>query len=127
MANLNIGITGLQAAQKALDIIGNNMANAATPGYHRQKINFTPAYSTFKQSAIIGGGVESSSITRMVDNLLEKELLRQGSALAQVSQEYGTLQTVETAFGELSTSGGLNEAIDKFFNAFADLTNHTDE
>lgn len=127
MSNLNIGITGLQAAQKALDIIGNNMANAATPGYHRQQVNFTPAYSTFKQNAIIGGGVKSSSVSRMVDNLLEKELLRQGSALAQVAQEYDTLQTVETAFGELSASGGLNAAIDEFFNAFADLTNHTDE
>ncbi len=127
MSNLSIGISGLQAAQKALDIIGNNLANAATPGYHRQRINFTPAYSTVRQSAIIGGGVKSSSITRMVDNLLEKELLRQGSSLAQVSQEYDTLQTVETALGELSGSGGLNEAIDNLFNAFADLTNHTDE
>ncbi len=127
MSNLSIGISGLQAAQKALDIIGNNLANAATPGYHRQRINFKPAYSTYRQSAIIGGGVESSHITRMVDNLLEKELLRQGSSLAQVSQEYDTLQTVETAFGELAASGGLNEAIDNLFNAFSDLTNHTDE
>ena len=60
MSNLSIGISGIQAAQKALDIIGNNLANAATPGYHRQRINFTPAYSTYRQSAIIGGGVESS-------------------------------------------------------------------
>lgn len=127
MSNLSIGVSGIQAAQKALDIIGNNLANAATPGYHRQRINFTPAYSTYRQSAIIGGGVESSHITRMVDNLLEKELLRQGSSLAQVSQEYDVLQTVETAFGELSASGGLNEAIDNLFNSFADLTNHTDE
>jgi flagellar hook-associated protein FlgK len=127
MSNLSIGISGIQAAQKALDIIGNNLANAATPGYHRQRINFTPAYSTVRQSAIIGGGVESSHITRMVDNLLEKELLRQGTSLAQVSQEYDTLQTVETAFGELTASGGLNEMIDNFFNSFADLTNHTDE
>jgi flagellar hook-associated protein FlgK len=127
MSNLSIGISGLQAAQKALDIIGNNLANAATPGYHRQRINFTPAYSTVRQSAIIGGGVESSSITRMVDNLLEKELLRQGSSLSQVSQEYDILQTVETAFGEMSGSGGLNEAIDNLFNSLADLTNHTDE
>jgi flagellar hook-associated protein FlgK len=127
MSNLSIGVSGIQAAQKALDIIGNNLANAATPGYHRQRINFTPAYSTYRQSAIIGGGVESSHITRMVDNLLEKELLRQGSSLAQVSQEYGTLQTVETAFGELAASGGLNETIDNLFNSFADLTNHTDE
>jgi flagellar hook-associated protein 1 FlgK len=127
MSNLSIGISGLTAAQKALDIIGNNLANAATPGYHRQRINFEPAYSTVNQSAIIGGGVESSSVSRMIDNLLEKELLRQNSALAQTSGEYDALQTVETSFGELSSGGGLNEAIDSFFGSLADLSNHTDE
>jgi flagellar hook-associated protein 1 FlgK len=127
MSNFSIGISGLQAAQKALSITGNNLANAATPGYHRQQINFTPAYSTIGRSTIIGGGVESSSVTRMVDDLLEKELLRQNSSLAQVSQERDVLSTLETAFGELSSTGGLNEAIDDFFNAFAELANHTDE
>jgi flagellar hook protein FlgE len=32
MAGYEIGISGLHAAQKALDIIGNNIANAATEG-----------------------------------------------------------------------------------------------
>jgi flagellar hook-associated protein FlgK len=127
MGNFSIGLSGLEAAQRALDIIGNNVANAATPGYHKQRLNLAPAYSTQTHSVIVGGGVKAASVIRLVDSLLEKELLRQNSQLEQISQEYTTLKTVENAFGELSTDGGLNSAIDALFNSFSDLSNHIDE
>ncbi|MHC4734590.1 MAG: flagellar basal body protein [Planctomycetota bacterium] len=46
MDSFSIGLSGLDAAQKALDTIGNNIANAATEGYHRQRINLTPGYTS---------------------------------------------------------------------------------
>jgi flagellar hook-associated protein FlgK len=125
MADYSIGISGLDAAQKALDMIGNNIANAATEGYHRQTVEMTPAYSSQQGSVMIGGGVDVGSITRVIDILLEQEILRQQSSLGQVSQELLTLQTVENVFGELPTEdGGLNAAIDKFFNSLMDLSAH---
>ena len=127
MANYSIGISGLNAAQKAIDIIGNNMANAATPGYHRQRINLSPAYASQTSALVLGGGVNAESVTRLIDNLLEKEILREQSLLEQVSKEYTTLRTIENAFGELSTEGGLNSAIDDFFNSLSDLSNHPGE
>ncbi|MHC4122100.1 MAG: flagellar hook-associated protein FlgK [Planctomycetota bacterium] len=123
MSDFNIGLSGLDAAQKAFDIIGNNIANAATEGYHRQRIELSPAYSLQQGSVFLGGGVDVKGITRMIDNLLEQEMLRQQSALEQVSQEFGTLRTIENAFGELSAEdGGLNAAIDKFFNSLQSLS-----
>ncbi|MHC4482153.1 MAG: flagellar hook-associated protein FlgK [Planctomycetota bacterium] len=126
MQNYSIGLSGLSAAQKALDIIGNNIANAATEGYHRQRIELTPSYMSEVGSVLVGGGVDVSGITRMIDSLLEREILRQQSALAQVSRELTTLRTVENAFGEIST-GGLSTAIDEFFNALRDLSAHPTE
>ncbi|MHC4387215.1 MAG: flagellar basal body protein [Planctomycetota bacterium] len=38
MDSFYIGISGLDAAQKAISVIGNNLANAATEGYHRQRM-----------------------------------------------------------------------------------------
>ncbi|MBW8039386.1 MAG: flagellar hook-associated protein FlgK [Planctomycetes bacterium] len=123
MANYSIAMSGLDAAQKALDIIGNNITNAATDGYHRQRVNLSPAYSTQYGSFLLGGGVNIKSVTRSIDNLLEKEILRQQSTLGQVSQEFLTLRTIENAFGELWTEdGGLNAAMDKFFNSLQDLS-----
>ncbi len=127
MPNYDIGISGLTAASKALDIIGNNIANAATPGYHRQRLDLTPAYATEKGGFVIGGGVEVGSITRMIDTFLEREILLQNSSLEQVLREYSTLRTVETVFGELTGSGGLNELMDNFFNSLQDLSAHTGE
>lgn len=95
MSNFSIGLSGLNAAQKALDIIGNNIANAATEGYHRQRIELSPAYSTYTGGILLGGGVDFEGVTRVMDGLLEQEILRQASSLEHVSQEHTTLRMVE--------------------------------
>lgn len=127
MQNYSIGLSGLNTAQKALDVVGNNIANAATEGYHRQRINLVPAYSSQAGSVIWGGGVDVAGVTRMIDRLLEQEILRQQSSLGQISQELATLHSVENAFGELSSSSGLSTTIDEFFNALQDLCAHPSE
>ncbi|MBW8001529.1 MAG: flagellar hook-associated protein FlgK [Planctomycetes bacterium] len=128
MADYSIGITGLQAAQNALSIIGNNIANATTDGYHRQRVELSPAFASQIGDTLVGGGVTISSVTRLVDNLLESELLKQESILASVSQEFSTLRTIENVLGELgSETSGLNLAIDRFFNALQDLSSHPGE
>jgi len=124
MANYDIAISGLEAAQRALDVIGNNLANVATEGYHRQRIELTPAYSSQIGSVLLGGGVDIAGITRMIDTLLEQEILREQSLLEAVSQEFITMRTVENAFGELSTGNSLSATIDEFFNALQDLSAH---
>jgi len=127
MWNFDIGLSALDAARKGLDVIGNNIANAATEGYHRQRIDLNSAYSRQEGGQLIGGGVEVQSVTRMMDEFLEIEILRQRSLLGQVSQETETLSSVESAFGELTGNVGLNAAIDDFFNALNDLSAHPDQ
>ena len=77
MDSFSIGISGLEAAQRAFEIIGNNVANAATDGYHRQRIELRPAYSPQVGALLLGGGVDVVGITRLIDGLLEQEILRQ--------------------------------------------------
>jgi len=124
MDSFGIGISGLKAAQTAFDIIGNNIANAATEGYHRQRLDLTPAYTSQVGSVLLGGGVDIVGITRMIDGFLQKEIFRQESSLEQVSQELAMLRTVENSFGELSDGNGLSAALDDFFNALQDLSAH---
>jgi len=127
MDSFGIGLSGLSAAQKAFEIIGNNIANAATEGYHRQGINLSPAFSSQVGPVLLGGGVDVASIPRIIDGLLQKEMFKQDSLSEQVSQELATLQMVESAFGELSGRTGLSTAIDEFFNALQDLSAHPAE
>jgi len=128
MDSYSIGISGLNAAQKAFEVIGNNIANAATEGYHRQQLELTPSYSSQVGTVLFGGGVDIGGVSRIIDNLLEQEILRQQSSLGQVSQELSTLQTIESTFGELSSEeGGLSTAIDEFFSALQELSAHPSE
>ncbi|MFC1652340.1 flagellar hook-associated protein FlgK [Planctomycetota bacterium] len=127
MGSFDIGLTGLDAARKALDVIGNNVANAATDGYHRQRANLTPSDPTFDGSFAWGTGVQLSSVTRSIDVLLEQEILSQQSSVDALTQELMALRTVETTFGEFGGGSALNDNIDEFFGALRDLAAHPNE
>jgi flagellar hook-associated protein 1 FlgK len=127
MQNYAIGLSGIDAARDGLYVIANNIANAATEGYHRQRIELRPETPIHVESLLLGQGVDVVGITRLIDTLLESEILGHQSSLGQVSQELGTLTTIENSFGEFSTDGGLNAAIDDFFNAMHDLSAHPND
>jgi len=127
MSNYSIGLSGLNAAYTALDVVGNNIANAATEGYHRQKVDFVPAASARSAGVTVGGGVDVAGLTRMIDDLLESEIVRQQSVYGEVSQELSMLSSVETSLGEFADNGGLNETIDAFFEALEGLAAHPQE
>jgi flagellar hook protein FlgE len=56
-----VALSGLQAAQKLVDVSANNIANAQTPGYRRQML---------QQQAQATGGV-STSVTTAVSTAVE--------------------------------------------------------
>jgi len=125
MSDFSIAISGLDSAQKALTVVGNNLANAATEGYHLQRVDLRPALPLDSGGVVLGQGVEVATVRRMVDALVELELLRQRSLGEHLGSELSVLQTVENAFGELATDeGGLDAALDRFFNSLQDLSIH---
>jgi flagellar hook-associated protein 1 len=120
MPDLSIGLSGLNVARTALETVGNNMANAATDGYHRQEVRISPISEAAGSTQMAGRGAEISGITRLIDNVAENEMLRQQPMLAQTSQELGTLQSVESVVGDMTT-GGLGSAITNFFGSLTQL------
>jgi flagellar hook-associated protein 1 len=128
MSNFDIGLSALNAAMKALDVVGNNVSNASTEGYHKQVVNLSPSYSVSDGNTLVGGGVNVTGVTSVIDKYLEHEILKQQSTLNQTTQEASTLTDIETAFGELSTSStGLSTSINNYFNALSSLSAHPDE
>ena len=82
MSGYDIGISGFQAAQQALNVVGNNIANAATEGYHRQDVDFRPRDDSYSNGIMIGQGVAIEGIVRMVNTCLEGEVIDQESTIA---------------------------------------------
>jgi flagellar hook-associated protein 1 FlgK len=77
-ATLSNALSGLSAAQRALSVTANNVANANTDGYSRKQIN--------QATQIVDGqssGVRSLEPTRVVDRFLSSELRRQESVLGR--------------------------------------------
>jgi flagellar hook-associated protein FlgK len=125
MADFSIGLSGLTAVQKALNVIGNNIANAASDGYHKQRVELSPAFFTNQGSIVLGGGVEVTDVRRSIDTLLEQEIYKQNSELGSLTQRENTLQTIENSFGDFTTEdGGLSATIDTFFTSLQNLTGH---
>lgn len=121
MAGYEIGISGIRTAQRALDIIGNNIANAATEGYHRQDIDLRPADASYTGGFLLGQGVEFAGIIRRINTLIEDQILVQDASMSSLNRQMESLRSIESAMAELSTPG-ISTAMDNFYNAFYDLS-----
>lgn len=122
-SSLLIGRTALSASQVAIQVTGNNMANAATPGYHRQRVEMGPARGPRMGLGFAGGGVEVTRIARAIDPALTA---RFRGALAQENAagvERQVLSSLESIMGEL-TDGDLSSQMSRFFNAWSELANN---
>jgi flagellar hook-associated protein 1 FlgK len=123
---LQIGRTGLIAGQAGIEVAGNNLANAATRGYHRQRLDLTPiGDQEVGNNAFIGRGVQIQAITRQVNEALEARL-RSG-----ISSQNGSiaardiLAQIEGIQNEL-TNNDLSSHLNTFFNAWNELANAPD-
>ena len=118
---LQIGRSGLLASQVGLEIAGSNLANLATRGYHRQRVELTPARpEEIRPGVFAGRGVRVQAIQRQIDTALEARLR---SAITDASGSAITrdlLTQVESIENEL-TDGSLSDTLAAFFNTWGDL------
>ena len=63
-AAMSVGRTALASSQAAIQVIGNNIANAATPGYSRQIVSLGP---TGDNPRSVPGGTPGSSASDAPD------------------------------------------------------------
>ena len=120
---LQIGASGLLNYQTAIEVTGNNLANVATSGYTRQTVNLAPAGTQqVAQGAFVGLGVQLQSISSAVDEALNGRVNASISDQSAASARQGVLPQVQSAEGELSTSGNdVSTQLSNFFNAWSQL------
>src|SRR5260370_39646133 len=96
---LNTALSALTAQKLALDIVGQNVANANTDGYSRQQVNLQSAGSVSPSlfavsDATAGGGVSVAGVSRVRDTFLEaQDRLAHGphAVLAEAQRAYAHL------------------------------------
>lgn len=121
-SSLQIGRTALTASQVALQVTGNNFANASTPGYSRQIVSLAPYIDARQGGMFLGRGVGISGITRQVDQALQARLWTGISQEQFAAVASGTLSLVESTLNEL-TDNDLSSQFQRFFETWSDLAN----
>jgi flagellar hook-associated protein 1 FlgK len=124
---LDIGVSGLRAAQQMLDTAAHNVANANTPGYSRQRVRLIESapytFPAFNRSGIpgqIGSGVTVQSITRVRDTFLDLQVQAQTALKGEWDSRQQQLTKIESIFPEPSDTG-LGSVISKYFSAWQDV------
>jgi flagellar hook-associated protein 1 FlgK len=127
---LQTALTGLMAYQDAIDNTGQNIANAQTPGYTRQRVLLetmppisVPAISpTDGSGAIVGTGVGVETITRVRNAYLEGQSRSAATALGAASTTVEFAEQVQNDLHEPGASG-LAGQLSAFWSAWNALAN----
>jgi flagellar hook-associated protein 1 FlgK len=94
---LLIGVSGLDAAQGALDATSNNIANVNTPGYTREEALLNENQESESGNEITGGGVTLDGLQSIRDELLNMQIQQQTSLQSATDTESSSLQQIGRA------------------------------
>jgi flagellar hook-associated protein 1 FlgK len=108
------GLTALLASQRALQTVGNNIANANTEGYVRQRVNFAENPSQAFGYVSFGSGVRIAGLERLYDQLLTTQYQEASSMAARADAFNGIAARTDRLLGNPDT--GINASIQRFFD-----------
>ena len=80
---LNIGLTGLSAAQAQLSTVSHNISNADRQGYHRQTVGQSYQNPMFVGSGFFGQGTRITDVSRSYNQFLETQVLQADTRRAE--------------------------------------------
>lgn len=108
------GLSALLAAQRALQTTSNNIANANTEGYVRQRIDFQESPGTPLGRITIGSGVSVLSVSRVYDQFLTDNVRTSTSLEQRYSVQSDFATRLNTLLGNPDT--GISAAVQRFFD-----------
>ncbi|HJP97226.1 MAG TPA: flagellar hook-associated protein FlgK, partial [Rhodanobacteraceae bacterium] len=117
---LGTGISGLLASRVALDTTGHNIANASTPGYSRQNVQFAARAPQPAGTYFIGQGVDVVGVQRSYSQYLTTALWNQDSSFQRATTFSGLTDDLNNLLGG---SNNLQTALDSFYSSVQDAAN----
>jgi flagellar hook-associated protein 1 FlgK len=118
--SLSIALSALSASQQELATASNNVANANTPGYSRERADLAAGDPVLQGEFTYGTGVVLQKLESLRDPILEIQLNQQTQQQSRLDASLTQLQQLQTQFGNAST--GIGADISKFFNSLQQLS-----
>jgi flagellar hook-associated protein 1 FlgK len=129
-SSLHIGTTGLIAAQRAVEVAANNVANANNETYTRQRLVIqsatpTPGTAGLRGDGDRGTGVTVLDVTRLRDRLADVSYRTEAGVAGAADARADTLGRTDALLG--TYANGAPEDLSSFLAAWNSLsTNPTD-
>lgn len=120
--SLQLAGNALRAQQIALQVVGQNIANANTPGYSRSEVEFQPAPTQRLGRLLLGLGVQIKGISQQIDQLLEERLRNTTSDRVAGETQEQTYSQLEAIVGELGDTD-LSTSLNAFFSSISEILN----
>lgn len=122
---IEIGKSGLLAAQMGLNISGQNISNASTDGYTMQKVrtaSIPPAGAGYLFNQVtsysnVGQGVDVLSVDQVRSAYLDQQYRDQYADFSSSEYNAQGLSYLEKLFNETNTSTSITKSIASFFSA----------
>jgi flagellar hook-associated protein 1 len=119
---LSVARSAITAQQTAVQVASNNIANANTEGYTRQRVVMRPNQPIQTALGPAATGVRVAAYERMRDPLMDVSFRRDEGKSSASGMRRDLLRQVEGVFGEPSETG-LGATMDAFWSAWDDLAN----
>lgn len=118
--SIQIAGNTLNAMQIGLHVVGNNIANANTPGFVREKAIFSPAPTQQLGNLTLGLGVEVEAIVQNLDKFVVDRLRDAAGDRASADIQEKVYRDLEAILGELSDTD-VSTSLSNFFNSIDDV------
>lgn len=129
-SSLEVASRALSAQQAAIQTTGNNIANANTDGYSRERVNLetttpypSPGFMAPTSGGQIGTGVQAGSVQRIRSSYADLQVRNQSTQNGYWSTKSDALSKVESVMNEPSDQG-LSTVIDNFWQSLQDLSDN---
>ncbi|MDR2757224.1 MAG: flagellar hook-associated protein FlgK [Planctomycetaceae bacterium] len=122
--SLHHASTAMSASQLGLQVAGQNLTNADTPGYVRETILLETGTSRkLGNGTVIGTGVQVSGVVQVIDQFLEERLRTATSDTAASATQEKFYTELEALLNE-TTDTDLSSSLSEFFNSIDNILNH---
>ncbi|NUM46021.1 MAG: flagellar hook-associated protein FlgK, partial [Anaerolineales bacterium] len=127
-SGINLALQSMLAHQQAIQVTEHNVANANTPGYHRQEavLNAGPPYpypgmNYGIYAGQMGGGVLVNQLRRYNTGLLDTQIRREQASASYADRFSALLTRFEGTLAE-TTQDGVAAKLDAFWSGWQNLS-----
>ena len=103
---LGTGLSSLRAVQRALDTTAHNIANVATEGYTRQRVDFETRPPQAFGPNWIGSGVNATQVRRIYNQFLAQQVRTSSGTVARLDAFASQAERVDSLLGDSSNGLG---------------------